>query len=853
MINLYDILEAGDGQLFGEPAQILFTDFCYDSRRVNPGELFVAVRTERGDGHAHIREAIESGAQGVMCQHPPEFDTTGLTVIVMRDVEAALLKWTQIVLRKFGTTVIAVTGSAGKSTTKEWIAALLGTKFSIYRSPASYNGSFGLPLALGKLAPEHKIAVLEFGADHYGEMEALIEVTRPLVGVVTNIQHAYTDRLGTLENIANEHATLIAGLPETGLAILNYDDDLVRRMSTKTKAQPLTFGIDRDGSAFGADLIAYNLVIARDKVGFDLRHDRERYLGRWIPFLGEHQLYNALPALLVANAYDIPIEEGLRLLTELPPLAGRMRPFEGRGGCLLVDDSLNANPETMIAALNWLEAIKGSKGSGKFITILGDMHDLGAYTVPGHRAVGKRVAEVADEVVTKGEEASLIARAALDQGMDKRRVHIAFSPDDAANMIADGLTPDDVVLVKGCPSARMEVVVNRLLARASDSDHLVRQEPAYNTVWMDRPDRPTWIEIDKGAVAQNVRRIRQIIGAEVSLLAVIKANAYGHGAVAVATTALNNGATYLGVASVNEAIVLREAAIDAPILVMGYTPAWSARQAVRYDLTLTLYDPDLARAYDRVAREMNGRIKVHIKIDTGMTRLGLLPEEVTPFFRTVRPLNYLEIEGVFTHFSVSESDRSYTLEQLKLFNALIMPIRASGFKFKYIHASNTAAALFIPEARFNMVRCGIGLYGLNPSPDVSLPEGFRPAMAWKTTIAQVKQVPAGTLIGYGNTYKTRGAERIAVIPVGYADGFRRAPKHWGEVLVRGQRAPIIGRVSMDMTMINVTDIADVNPGDEVVLIGKQGGQRITAEDVAQQLETINYEVVSTILSRVPRL
>jgi len=852
VINLYDILEAGDGQLFGDVAAVLFPDFCYDSRRVKPGELFVAVRTERGDGHGYIREALEGGAQGIMCQRPPDFDTTGLTVIVMRDVETALLRWAEVMLRKHGTTVIAVTGSAGKSTTKEMIAAILGTRYNVFRSPGSYNGAFGLPLALGKLSADHKIAVLEFGADHYGEVGRLVEVTKPLVGVVTNIQHAYTDRLTSLDVISTEHAALIESLSASGLAILNYDDDRVRRMGGRTKSSVMTYGLDLDGRTFGADLIAFNLVMARDKVGFDLRFDRNRLLGKWIPFLGMHHLYNALAALLVGTAYDIALDEGLRALTEMSPLPGRMRPLEGRGGALLVDDTVNANPETCLAALDWLDAMREAKGAGRFICIFGDLDDLGGYTTPGHRAIGRRAAEVADELITKGETAALIGRAALDHGMEKRRVRITFSAEDAANAVGD-LRPDDVVLIKGSPSARMEMVTNHLLIKARDADQLVRQEPAYNTVWLDRPTRPTWIEVDKGAIAGNVRRVRQIIGDKVGLMAVIKANAYGHGAVAVASTALNNGATYLGVASVNEAIDLREAALDVPILVLGYTPIWAVRQALRYNLTLCLYDAELARAYDRVAREMNAALRVHVKVDTGMTRLGLLPEEVMPFFRTLKPLTNLEVEGMFTHFAASESIPNYTRGQLSTFEALIAPLRASGFRFKYLHAANTAAALTLPETRLDMVRVGIGLYGLNPAPDAPLPDGFRPALSWKTTLAQVKQIPSGTYVGYGSTYRTRGTERIAVIPVGYADGFRRAPRTFGEVLVGGKRAAIIGRVSMDMTMINVTDIADVQIGDEVVLIGRQGEQKITAEDVAKALDTSVYEVVSTILARVPRL
>jgi len=248
---------------------------------------------------------------------------------------------------------------------------------------------------------------------------------------------------------------------------------------------------------------------------------------------------------------------------------------------------------------------------------------------------------------------------------------------------------------------------------------------------------------------------------------------------------------------------------------------------------------------------MNATIDVHVKIDSGMGRLGLLPDQAMSFFRAARGLRNLNIQGVFTHFSSADSDPDYTKDQLRVFLGVIEPLRAGGFEFRYIHASNSAGALSLPEARFNLVRSGIALYGL--SPGVPLPDGFRPAMTWKTSVAQVKTLPPGSSVGYGNTYRTRDVERIAVIPVGYADGFRRSPKNWGYVLVGGQRAPLVGRVSMDQSMINVTQIPDVAIGSEVVLIGRQGDEVLTAEDVAERLGTVNYEVVSTILARVPRV
>jgi alanine racemase len=341
------------------------------------------------------------------------------------------------------------------------------------------------------------------------------------------------------------------------------------------------------------------------------------------------------------------------------------------------------------------------------------------------------------------------------------------------------------------------------------------------------------------------------------VLASLKADAYGHGALKVARTVLLNGASMLGVATVSEATPLREAGIMAPILVFGYVPHWQMREAVRLGLTITLYSSEAAQALSRAAQALQRTVKVHLKVDTGMGRLGIRAEEIEAIValaREVRRLPGLELEGIFTHFAMADArDQSYTRKQLARFQSILQALEAEGLRPPLAHAANSAATLTVPEAHFDMVRPGIALYGLDPSPEVRLPPGFRPALSFKTQVAQVKLVPEGECIGYGCTYVTTRPTRIAVLPVGYADGFRRAPRTWGSVLIHGREAPIVGRICMDQCMIDVTDIPGVRVGDEVVLIGRQGEAVLTAEQVAERLGTINYEVVSEILARVPRV
>lgn len=854
MISLHDLLEASNGQLFGEPAAHIFTDFCFDSRWAKEAQLFVAMRTDRGDTHQYIREAVEQGVLGVLCTQPPDFDTEGISVIIVKDAEAALMAWAHYVLDKLGTQVIAVAGTTGKSLAVAAIRRVLETRYSVLASSdTQQDGRLAVPRALAGLSPEHQFVVLEMAARSPGDMAEMAGAVQPDVGVITAIGQAQRDSFAGIEEIVAEHHLLLDRLPKTGLAVLNIDDDHASSLTGATQARLLSVGVER----FGADLMAYNVVEGLTKTGFDLRYGSERYLGRWTPWLGKHQLYAVLEALAVGLHYDVPLEDALRALTGMPYLPGRMNPLNGLNGSLVIDDTCSATPQSNLAALNWFQAVNNERAPEnrhRLIFIMGDMDHLGDYSQTGHRLVGQRAAEVADIIITEGTDASVVGRSALDRGKTRSNVEMTYSVQDAVAALLERyqLSGTDTVLVTGGPSARMELVVQALLRDANDHVQLARQEADWDASALVQPARLTWVEVDLEAIAGNTRAVKRMIGDQVALMAVVKADAYGHGAVAVARTALLNGAEYLAVGSVNEALELTEAGIDAPILVMNYTPISAVRQAIRQNITLTVYDLELARAYDRAARELGGKLTIHVKVDTGMGRLGIQSGEAMALFRHLLTLRYLDIEGIYTHFASADGDADFTAHQVKVFRDILKPLRASGFNFAYTHASNSAGMLASKDNHFNMVRVGLALYGLSPSKDYPLTEDFKPALTWKSVVAQVKTLPAGSSVGYGRTYRTEGEERIAVIPVGYADGFRRAPQHFGEVLIHGQRAPIIGRVSMEKTTVDVTHIPDVTIGDEVVLLGAQGEERITADDIAARLGTINYEVVTTILPRMAR-
>jgi alanine racemase len=366
---------------------------------------------------------------------------------------------------------------------------------------------------------------------------------------------------------------------------------------------------------------------------------------------------------------------------------------------------------------------------------------------------------------------------------------------------------------------------------------------------MDAKACSTWVEVDLGAVHQNVSLLKRITGATV--MAVVKANAYGHGIVEVARAALAGGAGWCGVARIEEALILRQAGIQAPILVTGYTAQESLAEAIDSDISLAVYAPEQADIFSNAARSSNSQLKVHAKIDTSMGRLGVFPEEGLPLIRRLNQLPGLEVEGVFTHFaSADEPQNPSTDLAIDRFQRLLDELGAANLRPPLVHAANSATALYYPRARFDLVRCGISIYGLHPSSEAPLPSGFRAALAWKARLTSIKTLPPGHGVGYNARYVTKGYESIGTVSVGYADGFRRRLGNF--VLVEGQRVPVVGGVCMDQCMLQLDQVPGARMGDEVVLIGQQGDSLITAEEVASAWGTVNYEVVCGLAARVNR-
>jgi alanine racemase len=368
----------------------------------------------------------------------------------------------------------------------------------------------------------------------------------------------------------------------------------------------------------------------------------------------------------------------------------------------------------------------------------------------------------------------------------------------------------------------------------------------------DLPDdsrRPTWAEIDRGAFERNVASVASHLTAGTKLIALLKADAYGHGAIELARRCKPEQVAMIGVALLEEALELRDAGITLPILVLGPLSERQVRLALERDITLGVPGPEELAIVAAVAKERD--VAIHLKLDSGMGRMGTVESELPDVVELIRSAPRLRVDALYTHFANAGDVRDpFTTDQLARFDTLVETLREAGLSAPLHHAANSAAT-FRGITPGDYARVGIALYGAEPLDEHS--PRLEPVMRWRTAIARLKELPPGHAVGYGTTFFTTRPSRIATLPIGYADGYRRGLSNRGEVLVRGKRVPVVGRVSMDLVTIDVTDIEDAGPGDEVVLLGRQGEEEIAVEELAAKLDTISYEVFCGVGKRVPRI
>jgi len=371
---------------------------------------------------------------------------------------------------------------------------------------------------------------------------------------------------------------------------------------------------------------------------------------------------------------------------------------------------------------------------------------------------------------------------------------------------------------------------------------------------LETKGRPTWASIDLKALKWNFHQVRRLVGKQIGIISVVKANAYGHGAIECAKRLAEYGSQALGVATVEEGKTLRQAGIGLPIIVFGVIQPYELKEVISWQLQPTLVDSYQVRSIAKLIPQNKTQLKVHLKIDTGMGRIGINPTKVQEYIKLLLKNPKLKLQGIFTHFATADGkNKAIVKQQLDKLQQVTDKFRQAGFDTFITHAANSAAIIKFPQAYQDSVRPGIMLYGLYPATGLYKRLKLKPVLSWYTKIVQIKEVPKGVGLSYGHTFITKRASKIATLPIGYADGLSRLLSNRGKVLLQGQVCPIVGRVCMDMCLVDVTKVRTAQVGNEVVLLGQQGKKEITADNMAKILNTISYEIVCAISNRVPRI
>ena len=806
---LTNATRAGDGERS-------ISNLLTDSRRlIFPSKtLFFALQTASNDGHRFIAELYAKGVRAFAVQ--PSFSRTNFpeaTFLVADNVLAVLQKLAQKHRESFTYPVVGIAGSNGKTVVKEWLFQFLSEHKRVVRSPRSYNSQIGVPLSLWQMGAQHEVALIEAGVSKQDEMLLLRDMIKPTIGIFTNIGHAHAEGFPSISAKAHDKAQLFSASEKI---VFCADHALVKEALLEVVGGDETrlFG----WSLKGADG-AINIKKSGQHIQFLLGDEAVEFD---IPFADSGSIENVLNAFMCAWHLGVPLNELVQKVAQLQPVEMRLEERKAINNNLLINDFYNSDPESVRIAL---ELLMQQPPERQKIVVLSEFEGM-----PQHEKVAEYRAAVellnglhVQQVIGVGAELK-----AAFQGL-KHPHQIFESTQELQNALPNLHWENAAILLKGARKFTFEKIANTL------------QEQVHQT----------WLEVNLSAMAQNLRFYRNQLQPKTKLMAMVKALSYGAGSVEIARLLQYNRVDYLAVAYVDEGIALRQGGIELPIMVINADPTAYSRM-LQFNLEPELFSRSSVSDFLNVLdANYNGStpFSIHLKIETGMHRLGLEEADLDFAITRINKSKGAKVASVFSHLAASDAEEhdDFTKDQISRFkNCADKLSKGLGYE-PLLHITNTSGIARFKDAQFDMVRLGIGLYGVANSPAEQ--QNLATVTRWMTRISQLKNIAKGESVGYSRSFIAEKEMTTATLPVGYADGFFRALSNGkGHVFIANKKVPVVGRVCMDMIMVDVTNL-NVTEGDVVELMG----ENISATEIGQAANTIAYEVLTHVSPRVPRV
>jgi len=787
--------------------------------------LFFALKTARNDGHRYIADLYRRGVRNFVVSTVPSGFADGSSVadanfLVVPSPLAALQRLAERHRDEFNIPIVGITGSNGKTMVKEWLYQLLSPQFTVTRSPKSFNSQIGVPLSVWLLNEQTEIGLFEAGISQMGEMEALCDIIQPTIGVLTSLGAAHQENFRSLEEKCMEKLQLFHGAK---VLAYNSDDDIISRCIRRFAFKGEKIGWSRENQSAPLYISSITSDNCSTSVSYIYKGTRGQYT---LPFFDEASLQCSFACTVIALYLGVSSDQLAERMSQLEPVAMRLEVKEGQHGCTLINDSYNSDINSLDIALDFMSRREGTRRT----LILSDIFQSGKTDADLYAEVNALcMKRGVSRIIGIGPR--ITASAGLFLVGEKS---FFATTEDFLNSETFRSLHDEVILIKG--------------ARPFGFDRITEQ--------LEQKVHETILEVNLNAVVDNLNYYRSFLKPETKLVCMVKADAYGAGAVEVAKTLQDHRVDYLAVAVADEGVTLRHNGITQNIMIMN--PEMTAFKTMfDYDLEPEVYSFRLMDALVHAAEQQGiTGWPVHIKLDTGMHRLGFDPEkDIDEVIRRLKGQNAIIPRSVFSHFVGSDSDDfdSFSAMQFQKFDVASQKLQAA-FSHKILrHMDNSAAIEHFPERQLDMCRLGLGLYGYDPRANTSLLTPHSPlkcVSTLKTTILQLRHVPKDETVGYSRKGVLTRDSVIAAIPIGYADGLNR---HLGRgacyCLVNGQKAPYVGNICMDVAMIDVTDIPSVHEGDTVEIFG----EHLPATVLSDVLQTIPYEVLTSVSNRVKKV